>query len=248
MSANEKMGYVHSIYNGGMVDGPGIRSVVFLSGCGLRCKYCHNPDTWDKKSGTEMTVEECMTEILKYKSYYKFSGGGVTISGGEPLHQHKFVSELLKACRSVGVHTVLDTSGFANPAVVEAVLPLVDMVLLDIKSYNKEIYKELTGVDLAPTIEFAKMSQRFKVPVWIRYVLVPGITDDVKDLEKLANFLSRFDNIEKITVLPFHKQGEHKWEQIGLNYELYDTPVPTITQVEEAQRILDTGIQKGINL
>lgn len=232
-------GYVHSIYNGGMVDGPGIRSVVFLSGCGLRCKYCHNPDTWDKKSGIVMSIEECMTEVLKYKPYYKFSGGGVTISGGEPLHQHEFVEALLKACRAHDIHTVLDTSGFAPPEVAEKILPLVDLLMLDIKAYNPEIYKKLTGVGLDKTIVFAKTSQRLHTPTWIRYVLVPGLTDDVEDLKKLADFLSDFDNIEKIHVLPFHKQGEHKWADIGVPYELYDTPVPTQAQIDEAQRIFN---------
>lgn len=238
MDAKDVKGYVHSIYSGGMVDGPGIRTVVFLSGCGLRCKYCHNPDTWDKESGTIMTVDECAAEIMKYKSFYRFSGGGVTISGGEPLHQHDFLLALLKACRERGVHTALDTAGYTTMEQAEDILPHVDLLLLDIKSYNPETYKKLTGVSLDKTIAFIKTSQRLQVPTTIRYVLVPGLTDNLDDIKKLADFLSRFDNIEEIHVLPFHKQGEHKWEEISVPYELHDTPIPTQAQVEEVQRIL----------
>ena len=224
-----------------MVDGPGIRCVVFIAGCGLRCKYCHNPDTWDKKNSTPMTVDECMTEIMKYKSYYRFSGGGVTISGGEPLHQHDFLLELLQACRERGIHTTLDTTGYANAEIAEKILPNVDLLLLDIKSYNPETHKMLTGVGMDKPIAFLKTSQVLGIPTWIRYVLVPNLTDNMDDIRKLAIFLRRFDNIEKVHVLPFHKHGEHKWTEIGLSYELADTPVPTQCQVDEVQAILDIG-------
>ena len=234
-----KAGYVHSIDTCGMVDGPGIRYLVFFSGCALRCMYCHNPDTWDKKSGTEMTVAECMTEIMKYKSYYRFSGGGVTISGGEPLHQHEFLLELLKACREKGINTALDTTGFASLDVAKAILPFVDLLLLDIKSYNPQMHKILTGVEMDKPIAFLKQSQVLGVSTWIRYVLVPGLTDNKDDIKKLAIFLKRFDNIEKVHVLPFHKHGEHKWAEIGVKYELHDTQIPTQAQVDEVQALLD---------
>ena len=231
-------GYVHSIYAGGMVDGPGIRSVVFLSGCPLRCKYCHNPDTWSKNSGKPMTVDECLTEILKYKSYFRFSGGGVTIAGGEPLSQPEFLIELLDACRAKGIHTAVDTSGYTSIKTAEKVLPHTDLLILDLKAFNPQTYKKVTGVEIDKTIDFLNVSKRLNIPTWVHFVLVPNLTDDLNELKQMAEFLKDFDNIEKIDVLPFHKNGEYKWEGHSTPYELANTQVPTKAQVEEAQRIL----------
>jgi pyruvate formate lyase activating enzyme len=234
----QKTGFVHSMYAGGMVDGPGIRTVVFLSGCHLRCKYCHNPDTWSLRSGEETTVDAVLTEVQKYRSYYRSGGGGISISGGEPLNQVDFVRELLLACRANGVHSVLDTSGHAPPAQVKSLLPLVDLLLLDIKTINADGYLALTGQPIAPTLATLELSRQMGVPVWVRYVLVPGLTDDEKDLAEMGRFLKSYANVKKIEVLPFHKHGEPKWEELGLQYELTNTPAPTSEQVKKAASYL----------
>jgi len=232
-------GYIHSIFSGGMADGPGIRCVIFLSGCPLRCLYCHNPDSWGKPRGKKWTVEEIVDEVLKYRSFYKFSGGGVTFSGGEPLMQPEFLAEALKACRARGIHTAVDTSGFANAEAVREVLKHTDLLLLDIKSYNPRVYKKVTGVSIDKTLEFLQISQEMRVPTWIRYVLVPGLTDGFADMRNLAEFLRGFDNIEKIEVLPFHKQGEYKWKTHNVPYELADTGPPSKELLDAAKEILE---------
>lgn len=231
-------GKIHSIETCGTVDGPGIRFVVFLQGCPLRCKYCHNPDTWNIKDGEEKTTTELIKEIKKYKSYMKFSGGGVTVTGGEPLLQTEFVKELFKKCREEGIHTTLDTSGYLFNDKVKEVLEYTDLVLLDIKSYNKEQYRYITGVNLDPTLSFMAYLSERKIPVWIRYVLVPNLSDNEQDIEDLSIYLSGFNNIEKIELLPFHKMGEYKWEELGYDYELKETMEPTKEEIITAMAIL----------
>ncbi len=230
-------GKIHSIETCGTVDGPGIRYILFTQGCPLRCKYCHNPDTWSIQNGKDVDTDDLINEIIKYKSFMQFSGGGVTVSGGEPLLQPEFVKDLLQKCKANNIHTAIDTSGFISIQKADPVLDYTDLVLLDIKSYNPDIYKDLTGVSLDPTLAFAKHLNDRKIPVWIRYVLVPGITDHKEDIEHLAEFLSSLDNIERIDILPFHKMGEFKWEQIGKNYELADVSEPTSEALKEAQEI-----------
>ncbi|MCL2218097.1 MAG: pyruvate formate-lyase-activating protein [Defluviitaleaceae bacterium] len=236
-----KTGYVHSTYSGGMVDGPGIRYVVFFAGCTLRCKYCHNPDTWQAKRGTRMSVEELVSEIVEYKSYYARSGGGVTISGGEPMEQPGFLAELLKACRENGVHTALDTAGNVAPSTAGRIFPLTDLLMLDIKSCNPDIYLDITGKRIGRTLEALEIARSLNTRTWIRFVLVPGLTDDPKELTEMSNFLRPYENIEKIEVLPFHKEGEYKWESLVIPYTLLNTLPPTPEQVREAQRILSDG-------
>lgn len=230
-------GKIHSIETCGTVDGPGIRYILFTQGCPLRCKYCHNPDTWAVKDGKDADTNDLIRDILKYKSYMQFSGGGITVSGGEPLLQPEFVKDLFEKCKKNHIHTALDTSGFISIEKADPVLDYTDLVLLDIKSYNPHVYKHLTGVPLDPTLNFAKHLNERKIPVWIRYVLVPGVTDSKEDLDGLAGFLSTLTNIERIDILPFHKMGEYKWEQIGYQYELADTPEPTKLEVLEAKEI-----------
>ena len=232
-------GYVHSIETGGMVDGPGIRYVVFFSGCNLRCKYCHNPDTWKLKAGNLVTVEEVAKDIEKYKSYLSFSGGGVTITGGEPFVQPNFLRELLTACKARGLHTVLDTSGSVDVTVAEGALKVTDLLILDIKSINPAIYKTLTGGDLYQPLEILKLSEAMQIPTWIRYVLVPGYTDNMDDIKKTAKTLKAFSNIQKIEVLPFHKMGEYKWENLGREYELADVEPPSLKVLNDAKAILE---------
>ncbi|MCL2588704.1 MAG: pyruvate formate-lyase-activating protein [Oscillospiraceae bacterium] len=231
-------GYVHSVETAGMVDGPGIRYVVFFAGCNLRCKYCHNPDTWKMKNGYESTVDELLRDIKKYKSYLQFSGGGVTISGGEPFLQPDFLVELLRACQSAGIHTALDTSGNTKPETARAALEHTDLLLLDIKSINPATYKDLTKVELEPTLQTLQIARALNVRTWIRYVFVPGLTDKEEDLRALAAYLKDYPNVEKVEVLPFHKIGEYKWRELGMAYELTNTPEPTAEAIEKAKRIL----------
>jgi len=230
-------GYVHSIYSGGMVDGPGIRTVVFFSGCPLRCLYCHNPDTWELKSGTKYTVEEIIKEVLKYKSFYK-TGGGVTISGGEPLMQAEFLTEVLKGCKQNGIHTVVDTSGYANMETARDVLRHTDLLLLDIKSFNSQVYEKLTGVEIEKTLNMLQLAREMNIPTWIRYVLVPGLTDNENELREMTTFLQDYPNVKKIDILPFHKTGEFKWKEQGIPYQLADTQEPSAEAVTAARQIV----------
>lgn len=217
-------GRIHSVETCGTVDGPGIRFVVFTQGCPLRCLYCHNPDCRTLDSGKEIQADELIQEIQKYTSYMKFSGGGVTISGGEPFVQPAFIKEVFQRCHDLQIHTALDTSGYVGLDTAKEVLPYVDLVLLDIKSYDPELYRTVTSVSVAPTLQLAEYLSEINKPTWIRYVLVPGLTDDLEKVEELAQFLVKFKNIEWIEVLPFHKMGEYKWEQLGYDYKLKDTP------------------------
>lgn len=237
-------GKIHSVESCGTVDGPGIRFVVFCQGCRLRCQYCHNPDTWDINSGTDITVDELFDDIKKYKSYMKFSNGGLTLSGGEPLLQPDFVKELFKKCKEENIHTALDTSGYVHLSIAKEIIEYTDLVLLDIKSYNADVYKNLTGVELNPTIELVKYLNEINKPVWIRYVLVPNITDNIDDVKNLAQFLSELRNIERLDVLPFHKMGEFKWAELGYDYKLKQTQPPNKELIEKIKSIFKSS---GLN-
>ena len=238
------VGKVHSFETCGTVDGPGIRFVLFMQGCPLRCKYCHNPDTWKIDDGKSIDSDFVIGEIVKYKSYMKFSGGGVTVTGGEPLMQPDFAADILKKCKKEGIHTVVDTSGFSNMEAVKKVLGEADLILLDLKCMNKEIHKQLTGVELEVILKTTEYLASINKKVWIRHVLVPGITDSDEQLNKLAEYVSKMKNVEKIEILPFHKMGEYKWEELGYKYELGNTEQPTIERVENAKNIMK---KYGIN-
>jgi len=231
-------GYVHSIYSGGMVDGPGIRTIVFLSGCPLRCLYCHNPDSWVKTDGEVKSVDDVMAEILKYMTFYRTSGGGVTISGGEPFTQPVYMMEVLKACMARGIHTAIDTSGYAEIEDAERVLPYVDLLLLDIKAFRPQTYKKVTGVEIDKTLALLALARDKNKPVWVRYVLVPGLTDDLAEIRGLAEFLRGYPNVQKVDILPFHKQGEAKWLKRGIAYTLENTPPPSKEVVQVVKEIL----------
>jgi len=231
-------GNIHSLESCGTVDGPGIRFVVFLQGCPLRCQYCHNPDTWKIGDGRQMTVAELMKEIIKYKSYMRFSGGGVTITGGEPLMQLDFVFELLAACKKEGIHTAIDTSGYVFNDRAKKIIKAVDLVLLDIKHADPDQYNVITKGHLAPTLAFLDYLGQIKKPVWIRYVLVPRLSDQPQAIEKLAVLLSGYNNIERIELLPFHKMGEYKWASMGYDYKLTDTPEPSKEEIVKALSLL----------
>lgn len=242
-SSQEFIGNIHSIETCGTVDGPGIRFVIFTQGCPLRCLYCHNPDCRSLNEGKQLSVDGLIEDIQKYKSYMRFSGGGVTVSGGEPLMQPQFVREIFKRCQKLGIHTALDTSGYVDLEAAKPVLEYTDLVLLDIKSFNPEVYLKVTHVSLEPTLELAKYLSEIKKPTWIRFVLVPDLTDDPTNVEGLANFISTLGNVEKVEVMPFHKMGEYKWEQLGLEYQLKNTQPPT---PEVLQRTLDIFKQHGL--
>jgi pyruvate formate lyase activating enzyme len=227
-------GRIHSVETCGTVDGPGVRFVVFMQGCPLRCLYCHNPDCRVMDEGNLVTVDELIEEIKSYKSYLRH--GGVTVSGGEPLMQPEFVAALLHRCKQEGIHTALDTSGYISEPPV-SLLEQVDLVLLDIKSFDPEIYTHVTHVSITPTLNFARYLDDIHKPVWIRFVLVPGLTDASYNVEGLADLVATLSNVERVEVLPFHKMGEYKWEQLGYEYELKETQPPTPELIEQTLNI-----------
>ena len=230
---------VHSIESFGTVDGPGIRFVLFLQGCQLQCKYCHNRDTWDINGGEYKSVDEIVEKINRYKNYIIPSGGGVTVTGGEPLIQASFVLELFKKLKENGIHTCVDTSGmFALTDGIKEVLKYTDLVLLDIKHIDDEKCKELVGVSNKKELEFARYLSDNNIKMWIRQVLVPGYTDDGQDLLKLKNFLSTLKTVEKIQILPYHNMGKYKWEKLGLEYPLEGVREANQEDIDIAKKIL----------
>lgn len=238
-------GFIHSVETCGTVDGPGIRFVIFTAGCPLRCLYCSNPDCRYMENGKKVSVDELVEEVQKYTAYMDASGGGVTVSGGEPLYQPHFVAEIFKRCQALGIHTALDTSGYCDLQVAKPVIEQADLVLLDIKSFDPETYMKVTGVALEPTLRIAQYLSDIGKPAWIRFVLVPGLTDAPANVAGLANFIAALGNVEKVEVLPFHKMGEYKWEQLGYEYQLKDIQPPTTEQVQAVQNIFRN---RGLNV
>lgn len=238
-SNNNIIGRIHSFESFGAVDGPGIRFVVFFQGCGLRCKYCHNRDTWPINAGMEYTSNDLIAKISRYKNYFTVSGGGVTLSGGEPLLQQDFLLELLPKLKKLGIHTAIDTSGnFPITDKIKRIIDLTDLFLLDIKCINDEICKDLVGFSNKLELEFAKYLSSINKPIWIRQVLVPGITDHEEDLLNLKKFLSSLNNVKKVEILAYHDLGKFKWENLGCNYELADVPNATTEDVARAKKIV----------
>ncbi|SHG91900.1 pyruvate formate-lyase-activating protein [Ornithinibacillus halophilus] len=237
-------GRIHSVETCGTVDGPGIRYILFMQGCLLRCQFCHNPDTWKMGDGKEVTVEEVLQDIESYVPFFKATGGGVTVSGGEPLLHTKFLVELFKELKKRGIHTTIDTSGGCfskSPSFMKSLdqlLSLTDLVLLDIKQIDPAKHKSLTGMSNEHILEFASYLAKKNMPVWIRHVLVPGKSDFDKDLYKLVDFIKTLPNVEKVEVLPYHKLGVYKWEALGLEYPLHGVEAPTEERVKNAERIL----------
>lgn len=237
-------GYIHSFESFGSVDGPGVRFVVFLNGCSMRCKYCHNPDTWEF-GGDTFSAAEVLQKALKYKSYWG-GKGGITVSGGEPMLQIQFVTELFTEAKKKGVNTCLDTSGVAfNPddtAETDKLLDVTDLVMLDIKHIDDEKHKKLTGHSNKNILAFARYLDSKKIPVWIRHVVVPGITFDEKYLELLGEFIGTLSNVEKIETLPYHSLAIPKYDKLGIDYPLRDTPNATKEQAARAKEIIEKGI------
>lgn len=238
-------GTVHSWDLSTGVDGPGTRFVTFLSGCPLTCLYCHNPDTMRMRNGKRTSADDVIAEARKYTKFIAASGGGATISGGEPLLQPVFAGELLHRMKNdLGLHTALDTSGFLGARATDALLRDVDLVLLDIKSWDRETYKKVTGRPLEPTLDFARRLADLGKEVHLRFVLVPGLTDARENIEGVAAFAGTLGNISRVDVLPFHKLGESKWEALDMKFTLHDTPSPTTGQVAEAKAIFAS---QGLN-
>ncbi|WP_196442211.1 pyruvate formate-lyase-activating protein [Planomonospora sp. ID67723] len=225
-------GSVHSWDISTGVDGPGTRFVVFTAGCPLRCLYCHNPDTWQRRSGTPTTADELMARIKRYRRFIEIAGGGVTVSGGEPLQQPAFTGEILRRCRELGLHTALDTSGFLGERATDAMLADTDLVLLDVKSWDPRTYRRVTRAGLSPTLRFARRLAELGTPTWIRFVLVPGLTDAEENVDGLAAFAATLPNVEHVDVLPYHRMAEHKYAELGLPYPLPGVEPPDAALLE----------------
>jgi pyruvate formate lyase activating enzyme len=217
-------GYVHSYETSSRYDGPGLRAVLFVSGCLLRCSYCHNPDTWHLKDGTYVSAEQVIKRLGDFAPALRSLDGGLTISGGEVMVQLAFTRRILAGAKQMGLHTAIETSGFLGDRVDEKYLSALDLVLLDIKSGDPDTYKKATGRDLAPTLRFAERLAAIGKPVWVRFTLVPGLTDDPANVEKIAKFVAPMKNVHWVEVQPFHQLGAFKWKAMGLEYKEANTP------------------------
>ncbi|HEY5515056.1 MAG TPA: pyruvate formate-lyase-activating protein [Pengzhenrongella sp.] len=220
------LGSLHSWELVTAVDGPGTRMTTFLSGCPLRCLYCHNPDTMEMRRGDPVTADELLVRIGRYRKIFEVTGGGVTISGGEPLMQPAFVARILRGAKELGIHTAIDTSGYLGTACTDAMLDDVDLVLLDVKSGDPQTYRRVTGHELEPTLDFGRRLAARGIEIWIRFVLVPGLTDEPANVEAVADYAASLPSVSRVEVLPFHQMGRDKWESLGMRYELDDTPAP----------------------
>lgn len=239
-------GYVHSLESFGSVDGPGVRYLIFLSGCAMRCQFCHNPDTWDRKVGTPYTTDELLKKALRFKEYWG-KDGGITVSGGEPLLQIDFLTELFRKAKEHGVHTTIDTSG--NPftrkepffSKFQELMKYTDLLLLDIKQIDDEKHRVLTGQTNQNILDLARYLSEIEKPVWIRHVLVPERSDFDEDLQKLHEFIRTLHNVERVEVLPYHTLGSYKWKELGYEYPLEGIDAPGPERIKNANRILQTG-------
>jgi pyruvate formate lyase activating enzyme len=220
-------GYAHSYETGSRYDGPGVRVVLFLSGCLLRCTYCHNPDTWHLKDGTYISAQHVISRLAGFAPALRAMDGGLTISGGEPMVQLAFTRRILAGAKELGLHTAIETSGFLGPRVDDKFLSVLDLVLLDIKSSDPETYRQATGRELMPTLRFAERLAAIGKPTWVRFTLVPGLTDDPANVEGVAKIAASLPNVEWVEVQPFHQLGAFKWKAMGLDYKHADTPPPS---------------------
>ena len=232
---DDLVGYVHSYEVGTTVDGPGLRFVAFLSGCLLRCQYCHNPDTWHKRNGHPVTVSAAMRQIGKYAKVLNITKGGITLSGGEPMVQRPFMTRIFRRCKELGLHTCLDTSGRMGDRMTDQEMMDIDLHLLDIKSGDPEIYKKVTHQPLQPTLDYANRLSDLGRPMWIRYVLVPGLTDGFDNVEKVADICAGLKTIERVEILRFHQLGSDKWTKLGLEYPLAKCEAPTAELTERVR-------------
>jgi len=239
------IGFIHSFTTGSAVDGPGMRVVAWLAGCQFRCLYCHNPDTWSLSNGMPVPLARAIEELRKYRHGLKVMSGGLTISGGEPLMQDRFVVKLFTAAQGMGIHTALDTNGFLGERLSDGELEKINLVLLDIKTWDAQRHRHLTGKDVGPTIDFARRLAARKRPCWLRFVLVPTLTDDPQDISQIAKFAAGLGNIERVDVLPFHQLGRFKWKELALNYTLENTGPPSH---ELVQRVCAQFATEGLKV
>jgi pyruvate formate lyase activating enzyme len=242
--ATGDMGFLHSFTTGSTVDGPGVRVVAWTTGCMWRCRYCHNPDTWTMSNGIPVSVAKAVDELRKYRHGLKVMSGGFTLSGGEPLMQHRFAAKLFAAVHGMGIHTTLDTNGHYGDRLSDAELETIDLVMLDIKTWDPERHTRLTGVDNAATLNFARRLADRRRTAWLRYVLVPGVTDDPEDIARTAGFVAELGNFERVDVLPFHQMGRYKWHRLGIEYTLEHVEPPSHEAVERACALFrDAGLK-----
>ena len=242
--ATGDLGFLHSFTTGSTVDGPGVRVVVWTSGCQFRCVYCHNPDTWNMMNGFPVSVSRAISELTKYRHGLKVMTGGVTLSGGEPLMQDRFAVKLLAAAKAMGIHTALDTNGSLGERLTDTELENIDLVLLDLKAWDTERHRKLTGLDVYPVLDFAHRLASLGRPVWLRHVLVPGWTDDAENLTQIANFAAGLGNVERVDILPFHQMGRFKWKALKLEYRLDEVEPPSIEAVGNAcERFRANGLK-----
>ena len=243
-------GKIHSIDTFSTLDGPGIRTVIFMQGCALRCKYCHNPDTWAVESpdARDYEVKELMEVILKNRPYYEASGGGVTFSGGEPLLQHHFIKEILKLCRQEKISTAYDSSLYISSQVVLDLIPFTDLVLADIKQINNEKSQLLTGAGNVLNLKNIRILNENKVRIWIRYVILPSWTDAYEDLEKTALFIRDLPQVERVDLLPYHSLGSHKWKLLDLEYQLHEVEPPSSNYLQELAQLFSSLSQRPVYL
>lgn len=231
---------IHSFESFGTVDGPGIRYILFMQGCALHCKYCHNRDTWDLNAGKIITIDEVINKVQRYIDYITPSGGGITVTGGEPLLQVKSLIPLFKRLKELNIHTALDTSGMFNITDdIKELLSYTDLVLLDIKHINSNKCKDLVGFSNEKELNFARYVSDNNIDLWIRQVLVPGFTDDENDLIELKKFISSLNTVKKVEVLPYHNLGKFKWDNLNLEYPLKDVPPASDEDVKRAKKILE---------
>ena len=239
------VGFVHSFTTGSTVDGPGVRVVAWTTACMFRCRFCHNPDTWTLSNGMPVTIGEAVDELRKYEIGLKVMKGGFTLSGGEPLMQHRFAAKLFAAAKTMRIHTAIETNGFYGARLSDAELADIDLVILDMKAFRPAQHARVTGVpDNTPVVEFARRLGRLKRPMWLRYVLVPGLTDDVEEMQMVAGFGASLGVVERTEILPFHQLGRYKWERLGLDYTLAERKPPTLAEVGEAVAVFQAqGLQ-----
>ena len=234
--ATGDMGFIHSFTTGSAVDGPGVRVVAWTTGCQWRCVYCHNPDTWSLMNGMPVTLERAIEGINKYRHGLKMMSGGFTISGGEPLMQDRFVIKLCRAAKAMGVHTCVETNGMLGERLSDDEIDAIDLVMLGLKSWGDN-HKQVTGKDIGPTLEFAKHLAKRKRPIWVRFVLVPGLTDNESDVKEIAQFAAGLGTVERVEVLPFHQLGKFKWERLGIEYALESTSAPSPESIKRTCEI-----------
>lgn len=241
--ASGEMGFIHSFTRGSAVDGPGVRLVAWTTGCSWRCLYCHNPDTWTLTNGIPVTLTQATEALRKYRYGLKTMSGGFTLSGGEPLLQDRFAVKLLGAARDMGIHTALDTNGYWGDRLSDGELEALDLYILDIKSWDRERHHGLTGMDIEPVLTFARRLSHHRKSVWLRFVLVPGLTDNFGDIGNIADFAASLDVVERVDVLPFHQMGRFKWKTLGLKYALDNTKPPSEDLVKQVcSRFREAGL------